>query len=269
MEEPLEIDVQVSTVGTLQGSDALGQPVEENITEESLGRLADKLNAEGREILVDVDHKSVAAGTDRDTRAAGWLSRFWATAKGLFGRLTLTPHGRKLVEGKEYRSLSPVFTLDEKNEPIEMHSVALTNQPAMDMQPILNTSPQEEIEMTKDEIIALIKETVAAMKVEEEKMEAKADVEKAKVEAAAVEEAVNQCGKKPAMNEEAEKPVEEPVEKPVEKPACEKPGCEKEEVVKVEALNSMPAPTLGKDEGWRSLNGKAFWDYLTKHPECR
>lgn len=124
--------------------------------------------------------------------------------------------------------------------------------------------------MTKEEIIQLIKETVSAMKIAEEKAEAQADVEKAKVEAAAAEEAVNQCGKKPgAMNEEAEKPVEEPAEKPAETPACKTPGCEKDEVVKVEALNSMPTPTLGKDEGWRALNGKAFWDYLAKHPECR
>lgn len=267
MDEPLEIDVQVSTIGTLYGSDTEGQPVKENVTADALSRLADRLNETGQEVLVDVDHKSVAPGPDRDTRAAGWLSRFWTTAKGLFGKLRLTPHGQKLVEGREYRSLSPVFTLDEMDEPIEMHSVALTNQPAMQMDPILNTAPSEEIEMSKEEIIELIKATVAEMKAAEEAVEKQESAED-KTEEAKPEEVENTCGEKEpeAKNEQpAEELKEEPKEEPVVKPVEEK-----EEVIKVEALNSMPvAPSLDKTEAWSKLSGKAFWDYLSKHPECR
>lgn len=107
-----EIDVQLAPVGMFNGSNAKGEAVPENITPESLNQLADKLNASGKEVLVDVDHASVRAGLDRDTKAMGWLSRFYTTVKGLFAKMKLTSKGKELVEGREYRFLSPVFSLN-------------------------------------------------------------------------------------------------------------------------------------------------------------
>lgn len=101
--------------------------------------IAGALNAENKEILVDRDHQSAREGLDRDTHAMGWLSRFWATAKGLFAKLKLTPTGQALVEGREYRKLSPVFTLDKDGKPLTLESAAFTNTPAMSgIEPILN-----------------------------------------------------------------------------------------------------------------------------------
>lgn len=90
-------------------------------------------------------------------------------------------------------------------------------------------------------------------------------------------------------NEEA--PTEE---KPVENPATTQNACSEKkeevkneevpaedekkeekkdepEVIKLEALNSAPTAlkdVSGKDD-WKNLHGKAFWDYLDKHPEIK
>lgn len=131
--------MQVAVTGTIVGSDKDGQPIEQQITEEALQDIAGALNESGKEILVDRDHQSAREGLDRDTHAMGWLSRFWTTTKGLFAKLKLTPTGRELVEGREYRKLSPVFTIDENGKPISLESAAFTNTPAMqDIEPILN-----------------------------------------------------------------------------------------------------------------------------------
>ena len=68
--------VQIAGIGKVIGSDVDGNPVEQELDEESLRKLADKLNASGREILVDRDHASSKPGLDRDTSAQGWASEF-------------------------------------------------------------------------------------------------------------------------------------------------------------------------------------------------
>ena len=120
----------MAPIGDFNGSDAEGNAVPERITKESLDALAEKLNASDQEILVDVDHSSVRRGLDRDTHAAGWISRFFTTVKGLFGKIKLTKRGKELVENREFRFLSPVFQLGEDGTPTELHSVAFTNTPA-------------------------------------------------------------------------------------------------------------------------------------------
>ena len=136
------LPVQVSVVGETYGSDIEGKPVKQEITEEALKKIADDINASGREVLVDRDHGSARIGLDRDTRAVGWLSKFWTDAKGLFAKMFLTPFGKKLVEGKEYRYLSPKFTISEDGVPMTLESVGAVNTPAMqDIHPLINSKP--------------------------------------------------------------------------------------------------------------------------------
>ena len=72
-----EIQCQIAPIGEFYGSDRDGNPVSETLTSESLENLANKLNESGKEILCDKDHASVKSGTDRDTEAQGWFSRFF------------------------------------------------------------------------------------------------------------------------------------------------------------------------------------------------
>lgn len=251
------------------------------------------MNESNDEILVDVDHKSTKPGNDKDTKAAGWLSRFVVDPiKGLFGKLKLTRYGRDLVDSREYRHLSPVFALNDKSEPIKLNSVGMTNTPALQMNPILNSEPniKESIEMeiTKDDLIQLIKDTVASMN--EAQVEDKAEmkeVEEVKEEKASDDttdtcdtceveekkEVVNACGKaKVVKNEEVkEEPAAAKAPKASEDKeiAVDKDEAKKEkEVIKIQALNSAPTVGIGDPVtdscGWERKHGKAFFDELKK-----
>ena len=270
-----EVEVNVSPVGIFYGSDAEGNAVSENLTEESLQRLADQLNSSNQQILVDADHASCRTGIERDTSACGWLEKFFVKPlKGLWAKLKLTNKGRDLVENKVYRFLSPVFKLDDNGEPIQLNSVAMTNCPALapDIAPIINAKPNQEIlemTITKEDLVNLIKETVNSMK--NEKAEVKEEVKEEIME----ETAENACsGKKEVTNSETEE-VKEEVKEEIKEEIKEETMPEKEEenkeVITIEALNSAPkalTDVSGKEK-WMNLHGDAFWKYLSEHPEIK
>lgn len=263
-----ETEVQIATIGTVVGSDIDGNPVEQNFTEDSLQKIAENTTDE---VLVDAEHQSEKGGT---TEAKGWLSKLnFVPGKGLFGSIKWTDIGRKLVENRVFRWLSPSWLIDKvTREPVAMTSVALTNKPSQmgRIDPIINQEPLKEtltMDMTKEELINLIKDTVVEMNSCANKEEVKNEVvEQPKVEEPKVEEP------KVEQANAAEPMVEQPkVEQPKEpKPAIvieETKVEEKKEVIKEEALNS--APTIGSDVNvepeWKKLSGKAFFRYLKDH----
>lgn len=188
--------------------------------------------------------------------------------------------------------------LDENGTPIDLHSVSLTNLPAFKgyIKPILNSEPNTkeniEMEITKDDLIQLIKDTVASMNeapVEEVKEEKSStdtcdtdgtcdtdDVED-KVEEKVEDktEVTNACGKAKVVKNEEMK--EDPATTTAETPkasedkeiAVDKNEEKKEkEVIKIQALNSTPSVGIGDSVtpkcGWETKHGKAFFDELKK-----
>ena len=234
-----ELDVHIAPIGDFNGSNSQGNPVKEHITKESLENLAEKLN-QGDEILADIDHQSCKPGVERDTRAAGWFSKFVVDPiKGLFAKIKLTKKGRELIESREYRYFSPTFMLDENGSPTDLHSVSLTNLPAFKgyIKPILNSEPNVkeiiEMEITKDDLIQLIKDTVASMNeapVEEKKdmadttdttetsekcdADGTCDVEEKKEDVEEKKEVTNACGKAKVVKNEEVKEEPAPAETP-------------------------------------------------------
>lgn len=280
-----EIDVHIAPIGEFNGSDSQGNPVPENITKESLENLADKLN-KGDEILADIDHQSCKPGVERDTQAAGWFSRFVVDPiKGLFAKLKLTKKGKELIENREYRYLSPTFMLDENGTPQDLHSVSLTNLPAFKgyIKPILNSEPNTkeiiEMEITKEDLIQLIKDTMSSMNEvpaevvsetkEVENSCGKEDEKEVKNEEA---EEVKEVEEKSETTETAEAPKEEVKEEIKEEAKNEEAPAEEEkkekEVIKLQALNSAPEVGIGDSVtsscGWENKHGKAFFDELKK-----
>lgn len=271
-------NVHLVPIGDFKGSDKDGNPIDEHITKESLEQIAEKLNS-GDEVLCDIDHQSCKPGVDRDSKAAGWFHKFVVDpVKGLFASLKLTKKGREIVENREYRYTSPVFTLDENGNPNDIHSVALTNVPAFKghISPILNSEPnsneKESIKMdiTKEDLIDLIKRTVNEMNVKKEINEEIRDIQEEIVE--------NSCGEKKeevAENSCVEKQEEVKNEETVsaeETKVNETEGKKdeteekKDEVIKIESLNSAPTPTISQEPEWKNLHGKAFFDWYAKHP---
>ena len=290
-------NVHISPIGNFNGSDSEGNPVPETIDRESLEALAEKLNA-GDEVLFDADHQSTRAGEDRNTRAAGWFSKFFVDpVKGLFGKLKLTNWGKELISGREYRYVSPTFGLDENGKPVELYSIAATNTPAFAgaISPILNQAPTEEGNLqisTQEQELSdmelntlkaeLIKEILEAIHEEFASMNACA-TEKAKADETAGK-AVNEGTQMPVdekakpeaveeMKEEEEtasKAVNEGTEMPVDDKAKleaseeikeEEPA--KEEVIRIETLNSSPIPTLNsRRPAWKDMSQKDFIQWI-------
>lgn len=270
-------NVHLVPIGDFKGSDKDGNPIDEHITQESLEKIAEKLNS-GDEVLCDIDHQSCKPGVDRDSKAAGWFHKFVVDpVKGLFANLKLTKKGREIVENREYRYTSPVFTLDENGNPDDIHSVALTNVPAFKghISPILNSEPisnQEPIsnekesikmEITKEELIDLIKRTVNEMNVKKEINEEIREIQEEVVE--------NSCGEKKeeveVKNEETVPETKEEVKEEVkEETKVEDEPKEEKEVIKIESLNSAPAPSVSEEPEWKKLHGKEFFDWYAKHP---
>lgn len=167
-----ETEVLVVPKGEFYGSDSKGNPIPESIDEQVIDNLEAQL--QGKELLVDKDHSSVKEGTDRDTSAMGWMHSFKKGVEGLWAKIRWTNIGRNLVENRVFRFLSPVFTL-KGDKPTNMLNVALTNQPAFQekAKPIINNQPTMEtitMEMTKEELIELIKQTIIDLK-KEKKLE--------------------------------------------------------------------------------------------------
>lgn len=275
-------NVHLAPIGQYNGSDAEGNPIPENITVESLEQLATDLNS-GDDVLCDVDHKSVKPGVEKDSRAAGWFSRFFVDPiRGLFASLKLTKYGRDLLENREYRYVSPTLQLDGNGVPVGLHSIALTNTPAFkgSISPILNSEPdnltttnEEKIvmEMTKDELVSLIKETVTAINsCPEKKDEVQNDEVKDEVK---TEEVKDEVKTEEVKNEEVkteevkteEVKTEEVKTEEVKNEEVKTEEVKQEEVIKIESLNSSPKVVVEPE--WKKLHGKAFWDYCSKHPE--
>lgn len=273
--------VQIAGIGRVMGSDVDGNAVEQELDEESLKKLAAKLNASGREVLVDRDHASSKPGLDRDTAAQGWASDFEVReGQGLFGRVKWSDIGKKLVENRVFRWLSPVFKLDSGKKPVDMKAIALTNTPSqMLLKPVLNQEPdaaEAEIEQTtevredKDMDIEEIKKVVfdvlrEAGLVKEDRAEVAEDDIKDAVKEEVKEEV------KDKLDDLAEKKAGEVIEEAKTEEVKEEVKNEaydevkKEEVIKAEVLNQKPTLGLaarGDADKWRSMNHTEFMKYI-------
>lgn len=87
------------------------------------------------EILVDVDHKSA---TGVSTEAAAWAKNLRVEDCGLCADFELTPRGRDLIGGRQYRFVSPGWTLAKDGTPLALCSVGLTNTPNLPVKPVVN-----------------------------------------------------------------------------------------------------------------------------------
>ena len=273
--------VQIAGIGRVIGSDIDGNPVEQELDEESLRKLADKLNASGREILVDRDHASSKPGLDRDTSAQGWASEFEVReGQGLFGKVKWSDLGKKLVENRVFRWLSPVFKLGSDKKPVDMNAIALTNTPSqMLIKPVLNQAADEEsienkemvegkemdIEDIKKIVFDVLKEAglvvdgkAVVEEVKREMAEEKLDKLEDEAEMKAAEAIVESAAKEEVKNEACGEVKDE-----VKNEVCDE--VKKEEVIKAEVLNQKPTIGLaakGDADKWRNMSQSEFIKYI-------
>lgn len=224
---PLEGEYKATTI---DGTDFL-----EKFSVESANKIVDNWKKDGEKpILCDVDHSSVETSK---TQAAGWVTNLWVdeSAKRLMGTLQVSESGAELLNGLEYRYVSPVLLFTEDNYPYYLDSIALTNTPRLqELRPVYNSKkivnaeetqeeekPEESIvnideqkdfalmeelkkilglpeEATEEDIKASVAELMEKVKAVAEE-EAKAEAERLQEEA---EEAINECGVEEDKKEE-------------------------------------------------------------------
>lgn len=123
--------------GTLRGTDGKSKSVTQVLDEATFTRIIENWQKEGsKELLVDVDHDSMGGST----RAFAWATNLKVDPeRGLTADFNLTDLGRGALEKREYRFVSPVFTLGEKSgEILALDSIALTNRPNLPVSCVLN-----------------------------------------------------------------------------------------------------------------------------------
>jgi len=93
---------------------------------------AASLAASGGRLPIDENHATdLSAPRGGPSPARGWVVELEARGDGLWGRVEWTAEGRRLVEGRAYRHISPVITHDAKGHVGRLLRAALTNAPNM------------------------------------------------------------------------------------------------------------------------------------------
>lgn len=154
IKEPLqigqEIDVEIMPLeGQYKATTVDGNDFVEKFSVESAHKIVENWQLDGsKPILCDVDHSSVETS---NTQAAGWITDLWVdeSAKRLMGKLQVSESGAELLNGLEYRYLSPVLLFTEDNYPYYLDSVALTNTPRLqELKPVYNSKDRDESKIT-------------------------------------------------------------------------------------------------------------------------
>lgn len=156
-----EVDVggAPEVISVLPFGHVVSQKGEFDVDGESLSAMKAQIAERGVDLVVDYEHQTLTG--DR-APAAGWVKELFAEDGHIKARVEWTHPAKQYLENKEYRYLSPVITVrKEDNKAMGLHSLALTNTPAIaGMAPIVNSSTFEGGKINMNE---LIKKLAAAL----------------------------------------------------------------------------------------------------------
>ncbi len=110
---------------------------------ESYRLLKQQMDSRRLDIVVDYEHQTLSGA---EAPAAGWIKELILTDHSIAARTEWTENAAQRIRNREYRYCSPVvFAGGSANRACLLHSVALTNTPAIDGQfPIINKFEMEE-----------------------------------------------------------------------------------------------------------------------------
>lgn len=176
IKEPLKvgdtIEIEIMPLeGSYKATTVEGEDFVEKFSPESAKKIVDNWIKDGKkDILCDIDHSSVDTN---NTQAAGWVTNLFVDeeAKRLKGTLQVSEKGAELLNGLEFRYLSPVLFFTEDNFPYYLDSVSLTNTPRLqELKPVYNCKERKTMnnEENKEEPV---EETQPEQPVEETQQE--------------------------------------------------------------------------------------------------
>ncbi|MCC6360405.1 MAG: hypothetical protein IT450_16825 [Phycisphaerales bacterium] len=95
-------------------------------------RCVDAYRRLGRDLVIDYEHAGLSGARFKgEAPAAGWIKSLrWDDRRGLLARVQWTAKARAMIQNREIRYLSPVYTSDG-GQLRELLAASLTNDPAM------------------------------------------------------------------------------------------------------------------------------------------
>lgn len=110
-----------------------------NVDEESLAAMKAQIAQRGVDLVIDYEHQTL---TGEQAPAAGWVKELFLDDGKIKARVEWTPRAKEYLENREYRYHSPVITVRKSdNKAMGLHSIALTNTPAVEhMEAIVNST---------------------------------------------------------------------------------------------------------------------------------
>ena len=105
---------------------------------ESFAAMKAQIAQRGVDLVVDYEHQTL---TGEQAPAAGWVKELFLDDGQIKARVEWTDKAKAYLENREYRYLSPVITVRKAdNKAMGLHSIALTNTPAIEhMEAIVNS----------------------------------------------------------------------------------------------------------------------------------
>ena len=105
---------------------------------ESFAAMKAQIAQRGVDLVVDYEHQTL---TGEQAPAAGWVKELFLDDGQIKARVEWTDRAKAYLSNREYRYLSPVITVRKAdNKAMGLHSIALTNTPAIEhMEAIVNS----------------------------------------------------------------------------------------------------------------------------------
>lgn len=108
------------------------------VDDESFKEIKNTFKERGIDVVVDYEHQTLE---NVQAPAGGWIKDIFIQDGAIAAKVEWTPKAQEYLKNKEYRYLSPVVLVRKSDsKAVVLHSVALTNTPAIDgMYPIVNS----------------------------------------------------------------------------------------------------------------------------------
>lgn len=115
------------------------------VDDESFKRIRNTFEERGIDIVIDYEHQTLE---DVQAPAGGWIKDLFIRDGAIAAKVEWTPKAQEYIKNKEYKYLSPVVLVRKSDQKaVVLHSVALTNTPAIDgMFAIVNSINLDEFE---------------------------------------------------------------------------------------------------------------------------
>lgn len=109
----------------------------------------------GADLPFDIEHATSIKGAEgEEAPAVGWIKELDVRADGIWARVDWTERGADLIRSRSYRYASPGFMVEQKSgEVLRLLHAALTNQPALPLNPL--TAREQETDMDNAVLEAL------------------------------------------------------------------------------------------------------------------